>query len=62
MKYYIPCAKNTLNNQRIQEQNLATGKGYTDRNQALLVAQTLCEKLAKKQRGNWVPFVKSVTK
>ena len=60
MKYYIPCAKNTVNNQTIQEQNLATGKGYTDRNQALLVAQTLCEK--QKQSGNWKPFVKSVTK
>ena len=62
MKYYIPCAKNTLNNQRIQEQNLANGKGYTDRNQALLVAQTLCEKMSKRQSGDWKPFVKSVTK
>ena len=62
MKYYIPCAKNTLNNQRIQEQNLATGKGYTERNQALLVAEKLCEKMSKKQSGNWKPFVKTVIK
>ena len=62
MKYYIPCAKNKLNNRRIQEQKLGSKKGFTNYNEAMLVANTLCEKMNIRQSGDWVPFIKTVTK
>jgi len=62
MKYYLPCAKNQATNLTIQEQKLSNKKGFANRNEALLVAQRLCEKMKIQQPGDWIPVIKTINK
>lgn len=62
MKYYLPCAKNQSNNRTVQEQKLGNKKGFASKAEALIVAQTLCEKMNTQQPGDWVPVIRTITK
>ena len=62
MKYYLPCAKNQSNNRTVQEQKLGNKNGFSSKDEALIVAQRLCEKLNIQQAGDWVPFIKTIIK
>lgn len=60
MIYYKPCAKNHVNNKRIQEQKL-NKKEYVNRKDAFDAAIRLAEKM-NERGGNWTPFVRSYSK